>query len=43
MGLAALPLGGEDEGLSGGKHHRLPGRGDTSEALQKIEEVVLQN
>ena len=42
MGLTAAPLGGEDEGLSGGQHHGLPGRGDAGEALQEVEEVVLQ-
>ena len=42
MGLAAPPLGGENEGLSGGKHHGLLGRGDAGEALQEVEEVVLQ-
>jgi hypothetical protein len=42
MGLAAPPLGGENEGLPGGKHHGLPGRGNASETLQEVEEVVLQ-
>ena len=42
MGLTASPLGGENEGLSGGQHHGLPGRGNAGEALQEVEEVVLQ-
>ena len=42
MRLAAAPLGGEDEGLPGGEHHGLLGRGDAGEALQEGEEVLLQ-
>jgi hypothetical protein len=42
MCLAAAPLGGEDEGLPGGEHHGLLRRGNASEALQEVEEVVLQ-
>ena len=39
--LTAAPLGGEDEGLPGGEHHGLLGRGNAREALQEAEEVVL--
>ncbi len=42
MRLAAAPLGGEDEGLSGSEHYGLLGRGDAGEALQEVEHVVLQ-
>ena len=42
MRLTAAPLGGEDEGLPGGERHGLLGRGNASEALQEVEEVVLQ-
>ena len=42
MRLAAPPLGGEDQRLPGGEHHRLLGRGDAGEALQEVEYVVLQ-
>src|SRR5262249_8869351 len=42
MRLAAAPLGGEDEGLPGSEDHGLLRRGDAGEALQEVEEVVLQ-
>jgi hypothetical protein len=42
MRLTAAPLGGEDEGLPGGEPHGLLGRGNASETLQEVEEVVLQ-
>jgi len=42
MRLAAAPFGGEDEGLPGGKDHGLLRRGNTGEALQEGEEVILQ-
>ena len=42
MCLAAAPLGGEDKGLPGGEHHGLLGRGGAGEALQEVEEVLLQ-
>ena len=40
--LTAAPLRGENEGLPGGEHHGLLSRGNTSEALQEVKEVVLQ-
>jgi len=42
MRLAAAPLGGQDEGLAGSKHHGLLGCGNASEVPQEIEEVGLQ-
>jgi hypothetical protein len=42
MRLAAPPLGGEDQGLPGGKYHRPLGRGNAGEALQEVEHIVLQ-
>ena len=42
MGLAAAPLGGKHQGLPGRQGHWLPGRGETREALQEVEKVVLQ-
>ena len=42
MRLTAAPLGGEDKRLPGGERHGLLGRRNASEALQEVEEVVLQ-
>jgi hypothetical protein len=42
MRVTALPLRGDHEGSPGGKNHRLLGRGDASEALQEVEEVILE-
>ena len=42
MRLDAAPLGSEDEGLPGRKHHGLLRRGDAGEALQEVKEVILQ-
>src|SRR5712691_1880559 len=42
MRLTAPPLGGKNQRSPGGEGHRLLGRGDASEALQEVEEVILQ-